>query len=67
MTYNFDPERWYENEYSALEALHKKGNISDIEFEKARSALLQRYEEMLSYLDGTFQLPKYCVNEEDSF
>jgi hypothetical protein len=19
MTYNFDPERWYENEYSALE------------------------------------------------
>jgi len=24
MTYNFDPERWYENEYAALEALHKK-------------------------------------------
>jgi hypothetical protein len=30
MTYNFDPERWYENEY----------------------------EEMLSRLDGTYQLPK---------
>jgi len=30
MTYNFDPERWYENEFSALEALHKKGDISDL-------------------------------------
>ena len=59
MTYNFDPERWCENEYSALEALQKKGNISDIEFEKTRSALLQRYEEMLSRLDGTFN----CQND----
>lgn len=58
MTYNFDPERWYENEYSALEVLHKKGNITDIEFEKACSDLLNRYEEMLSRLDGTYQLPK---------
>ncbi len=58
MTYNFDPERWYENEHLALEVLHKKGNITDIEFDKARSDLLQRYEEMLSRLDGTYQLPK---------
>ena len=58
MTYNFDPERWYENEYSALEVLYKKGEISDIELEKARSDLLNRFEEMLSRLDGTYQLPK---------
>ena len=58
MTYNFDPERWYENEYSALEVLYKKGEISDIELEKARLDLLNRYEEMLSRLDGTYQLPK---------
>jgi hypothetical protein len=58
MSYNFDPERWYENEYSALEVLHKKGNLTDIEFDKASSDLLQRYEEMLSRLDGTYQLPK---------
>ena len=58
MTYNFDPERWYENEYRALDVLHKKGNITDIEFEEARSDLLRRYEEMLSRLDGTYQLPK---------
>ena len=58
MTYNFDPERWYENEYSALEDRHKKGNLTEIEFEEAHSDLLNRYEEMLSRLDGTYQLPK---------
>ena len=58
MTYNFDPERWYENEYSALEILHKKGDITDIEFKEARSDLLRRYDDMLSRLDGTYQLPK---------
>lgn len=58
MTYNFDPERWYENEYAALEVLHKKGHISDLEFDKRRSGLLRRYEEMVSRLDGTYQLPK---------
>jgi hypothetical protein len=58
MTYNFDPERWYENEYSALEVLHNKGNITDREFDKRRADLLRRYEEMLYRLDGTYQLPE---------
>ena len=58
MTYNFDPERWYENEYAALKALHKKGDLADVEFEKACSDLLDRYEEMVARLDGTYQLPK---------
>jgi hypothetical protein len=57
MTYNFDPERWYENEYSVIEVLHKKGELSDIEFKEACSNLLNRYEEMISRLDGTYQLP----------
>jgi hypothetical protein len=58
MTYNFDPERWYENEYSALEVLYKKSIITGVEFNKERSDLLERYEKMLSRLDGTYQLPK---------
>ena len=58
MTYNFDPGKWYDNEYSALEVLHKMGNITDAEFEEARSDLLRRYEEMLPRLDGTYKLPK---------
>jgi hypothetical protein len=58
MTYNFDPDRWHDNEYAALKALHQKGNLTDDEFEKARSDLLDRYEEMVARLDGTYQLPK---------
>jgi hypothetical protein len=57
MTYNFDPERWYENEFSALEVLHKQGNITDMAFDKRCADLLRRYEEMVSRLDGTYQLP----------
>jgi hypothetical protein len=58
MTYNFDPERWHENEYSALETLYKNRTITDSEFEEQCSKLQKRYEEMLSRLDGTYQLPK---------
>jgi hypothetical protein len=58
MTYNFDPERWYENEYAVLEVLHKKGDLTDNKFEQACADLLERYEEMLTRLDGTYQLPK---------
>ena len=58
MTYNFDPERWYDNEIAALEVLHKIGDLSDKEFEQACADLLDRYEEMLTRLDGTYQLPK---------
>jgi hypothetical protein len=52
MTYNFDPERWHENEYSALETPYKNGTITNSEFEEQCSNLQRRYEEMLSRLDG---------------
>jgi len=58
MTYNFDPERWHDNEYSALETLYNNGDISDGEFKERCVNLLKRYEEMLSRLDGTYQIPK---------
>ena len=58
MTYNFDPERWHENEYSALEIIYKKGEITDIEFKEQCTNLQKRYEEMLSRLDGAYQIPK---------
>ena len=64
MTYNFDPERWYEKEYSALETLREKGNNTEIEFEEQYSKLLNRYEEILSRLDGTYQLPKWKPGEK---
>ena len=56
MTYNFDPERWHDNEYSALETLYRNGTITVSEFEERCANLLRRYEEMVSRLDGTYQI-----------
>lgn len=57
MTYNFDPEKWYENHRRALLARRERGELDESAFAKALDELDRRYEEMLSRLDGSFQLP----------
>ena len=57
MTYNFDPERWYDNELAALEARLEAGEIDAAQFDASREALIKRYEKMLRRLDGTYRLP----------
>jgi hypothetical protein len=57
MTYNFDPDRWYEDERGMLEARLKSGEIAAREYEGALSVLERRYDEMLQRLDGTYQIP----------
>jgi hypothetical protein len=58
MTYNFDPDRWYDDERGMLEARFKSGEINPQEYEDALGKLDQRYDEMLKDLDGTYQIPK---------
>ena len=58
MTYNFDPDSWYERERQMLDALHRAGEISAREYKNALSELERRYDEMLDRLDGTYQLPE---------
>ena len=58
MTYNFDPDRWYDNEYAVLEGRRRRGELSDTDFTAAREDLFRRYQEMLDRLDGTYQIPK---------
>ena len=58
MTYNFDPERWYEDERAILDARYKAGEISEPEYKDAFSELDRRYDEMIDRLDGTYQVPK---------
>ncbi len=58
MTYNFDPDRWYEREREMLDARRRAGEISEQEYKKALSELDRRYDEMLDRLDGTYQVPK---------
>lgn len=54
MTYNFDPDRWYENERLRIEARLRAGELSEEEAALALEAAERRYEAMLSRLDGTF-------------
>jgi hypothetical protein len=58
MTYNFDPERWYDDEYSLLEQALKQGRMTAAEFDRRVEALSAKYDDMLARLDGTYQLPE---------
>jgi len=57
MTYNFDAERWYEREWSALKARLQSGALSQEDFEAASEEINHRYDEMVKRLDGTYQIP----------
>ena len=57
MTYNFDPDRWYDNERLALDERWRSGRLNDREYKDAIDDLDCRYDEMLDRLDGTYQIP----------
>lgn len=57
MTYNFDPDKWYENEVAFLERNYKSGKISDQKFKTSLEELGKRHEDMWNRLDGTYQIP----------
>jgi hypothetical protein len=51
MTYNFDPDRWFEIEEAAIDGRRRKGELDDAAYEAAKEELVRRYEEMLARLD----------------
>lgn len=58
MTYNFDPERWYENQRRLLLVRRERGELDEREFADALEELERRLEEMLAKLDRPFDLPR---------
>jgi len=56
MTYNFDPDQWYQNEIDALKRLHQSGELGHSEFIEALSALEKHYDRMVERLDGTYRI-----------
>ncbi len=58
MTYNFDAERWYENQRALLEARCARGELNERAFAAALEDLDLRYEKMTSRLDRSFELPR---------
>ena len=58
MTYNFDPERWYDNQRALLDARRRAGELDEQEYRKASLELDKRYDKMLERLDGTYRIPR---------
>ena len=56
MTYNFDPDQWYENELNYLKALWKAGKMTEEGFRADLAKLNDRHEEMWKRLDGTYRV-----------
>ena len=57
MTYNFNPDRWYENELSVIQSKFLSGEITRKERDLAIEALDRKYSEMWARLDGHYQIP----------
>jgi len=57
VTYNFDPDRWYENQRRLLDARRERGEIDEAAYEAALEQLETRVEEMTRRLDAAFELP----------
>lgn len=66
MTYNFDPDRWYDNERQVIDERFRSGRIDAREYKGAIDDLDCRYDEMLDRLDGTYQLPSQTQNIPDN-
>ena len=58
MTYNFDPDRWLDNELAALEFEFKAGRVDESDYEKYKDKLMDRYDDMVTRLDGTYRISK---------
>jgi hypothetical protein len=56
VTYNFDPDRWYENQRRALDTKRERGELPQAEFQAGLDDLERRYDEMTSRLDKPFEL-----------
>lgn len=57
MTYNFDPDAWYDNERAMLRKRLADAAISQDEYEDALATLEKRLETMWNRLDGAYRIP----------
>ena len=57
MTYNFDPEQWYETQVKNLNHRLDIGEIDKITFGMQLKDLERRFNDMVERLQGTYSLP----------
>jgi hypothetical protein len=54
MTYNFDPDKWYDDEILILQARLEQGKMTRQEYDLAVANLERRLADMWNRLDGTY-------------
>jgi hypothetical protein len=58
MTYNFDPDRWHDDQLARLALDRQAGRLAEADYDKAVEEVERRYESMVARLDGTYQVPR---------
>ena len=53
MTYNFDPDKWYDMEHGYLKARLKSGKITKEDYNRAVEELERQHADIWKRLDGT--------------
>jgi len=56
MTYNFDPDKWFDNELLMIQSKLKNGELSETEYDKEVELLDKKYQDMWKRLDGSYQI-----------
>ncbi len=56
MTYNFDPDKWYDNELFLIQSKFKNDAMSQKEYDEAVEILDKKLEEMWERLNGSYQI-----------
>ena len=56
MTYNFDPDRWYDNNLAVLEERRRRAELDEAAFKAAVAELDAQYDEMVDRLDHSYML-----------
>lgn len=63
MTYNFDADRWYDNQRALLERRKASGELGPEAFERELERLDQRYDDMVNRMPGPFELPPHPTKD----
>jgi len=56
ITYNFDPDKWYDSDLYLIQLKLKTGEINQNEYDEAVEILDKKLEGMWKRLDGTYQI-----------
>ncbi|HEY3381965.1 MAG TPA: hypothetical protein VGK32_09375 [Vicinamibacterales bacterium] len=58
MTYNFDPDRWYDDQCARIDGQVKSGALTAEAARLALDDIERRYATMVARLDGTFSVQR---------